>query len=568
MDDLLYPCGFGPYELLGRLGRGAAGSAYLARPGSASVGVPTPVVIKRMHGELGSQPEFVRRFRHEAEIAVLVDSPHVARVFDVGAVAEEAYIALEYVPGWTLGRLLGVLNQRRRLSPEPVAFEVGRQFLTGLAALHRATDRNGEPLDVVHRDLSPKNLMVGDDGRVRIIDLGLGKSRAQDWQTRLGRVMGSPGYMPPEQISGQPVDQRADVYAAAVVLHELFTSERYISAGEPVSMLRRALEKPYAPVKLLRSDVPSELDRLLEQAMAPSPEARIRTVLELLHRFEHVFGARGGRAAAVAEWVRSTLPTEQSARRAEVRRLLAQPRLVAEEGPDVQATEVWVVREGVNHGATRVMAEPARTRLTPSPALSSPPSPRPKIGPAERPRLAFAMAAGVAVGVLATRAFDRIAEVSTEARGPTVPVRLETEGAPVLGIFEPGASAEPRPPPDAVAPEAGEEVDSTSAPPGAVSPAEDPGIDPMPRRAPRVEDPRPSPRRVHRAKSPAVEPLNERLEARASRLRQDPDPNIAGEANRLLARIMLAVRVPSTAEREAQLRAIDAELRALERARP
>lgn len=458
--DLRYPASFGPYELLGRLGQGASGSAHLARPGIETVGVPTPVVIKRLHGTIEQRPEFVRRFRHEAEIAVLVDSPHVARVFDVGTASGRLYIAIEYVPGWTLGKLLGVLNQRNRPPPLEVAAEVARQFLRGLVHLHAAKDRSGRLLEVVHRDISPKNLMVGDDGRVRVIDLGLGKSRAQDWKTQAGRVMGSPGYMPPEQIAGAAVDQRADVYAAAVVCHELFTAERYIALAEPVTMLREALQKPYRAVRELRPDAPRALDEVLSAAVRPDPERRTPDAGLLLEEIEQVFGPSPARPNAVAEWVRETLPGEQSARRAEVRRLLASPRLSPETGPDVQDTEVWVTRAGVTHGGTRILRiEPATTSpVAPDPGGVAPtrvaPGPAtPRVGLAVRPahgwsalssaeriRLGVALGVGAVLGSAGTGLIGGLAGAPDPAT-PSV-VASPSRSAGEQGAAGPSVSAD------------------------------------------------------------------------------------------------------------------------------
>ena len=259
------PRAFGPYLLLARLGKGGAGSAYLARHRDEVHGAPVdarPLVVKILHPRLTERPEFIKRFRHEADVAVRVSSPHVVRVLDAGRVGEQPYIAMDYIRGWTLSRLNSRMAETDVRMALSLALELTLQSLQGLVALHEATDRAGRPLETVHRDLAPKNIMVGDDGRVRLIDLGLGKSRAQDWKTGTGTVMGSPGYMAPEQVTGDPVDQRTDLYAVGVVLHELLTGQRYVKPGLrstccgprcPEGMRRRRAFDGRSPTRSTRS---------------------------------------------------------------------------------------------------------------------------------------------------------------------------------------------------------------------------------------------------------------------------------------------------------------------------
>lgn len=570
-EDLRYPHAFGPYELLGRLGQGASGAAHLARPSRSARGVPSPVVIKRLHATVERKEEFILRFRHEAEIAVKVDSPHIAKVYDVGAVDGRAYIALEYVPGWTLGKLLGVCNHRHRPPPVQVCAEIARQFLLGLAALHEAVDERGQRLDVVHRDLSPKNLMVGDEGRVRIIDLGLGKSRAQDWKTRAGRVMGSPGYMPPEQIAGRGVDQSADLYAAAVVIHELFTAERYISVDDPVTMLREALHKRYAPVRDVRPDVPAELDEVLEAAMRGDPSRRTVSAVRLAEQLLGLFGEGPSWPTAVGEWVRSTLPNEQSARRAEVRRVLALPRLEEEMEPDLEGTEVWVVRKGVDHnlearsrprmtGAATLVAPAAEpTRITAGPDTTVDPSGLPSEAvvvsgglKGEPLRIGAAFVAGIFVGAMAMRLVPTAAPVAAAALVPPAP-------AVAPSIVEPTPAVAARPKPEAAPPAP---APSTPAPAPLVPVTEAPSTPkPVRIRRDRPSDPPKRPRsRLSRAER--VARLAGRIRARATELRRSSDPKVVQAASRALMQLRLAEQVPNLEVRERQLndigRALDA----------
>ena len=318
------PRAFGPYLLLARLGRGGSGAAYIARHRDelhrASVQA-VPIVVKCLHLRLARHDEFTKRFRHEAEVAIRVSSPHVVRVLDAGRVGEQPYIAMDYVRGWTLSRINACMAETEVRMAVPLALELILQSLQGLVALHEATDSTGQPLETVHRDLAPKNLMVGDEGRVRLIDLGLGKSRVQDWKTDTGTVMGSPGYMAPEQLAGRSVDQRTDLYALGVVLHELLTGERYVPHGPPIDMLRTAMNRKYAPPSAVRRDVPPAVDAIVERAMRKKPDDRYPTARAFIDDVQAELPRRPG-SAAVQRLVEELLGQQRRARDEEIERLL------------------------------------------------------------------------------------------------------------------------------------------------------------------------------------------------------------------------------------------------------
>ncbi|MBI4820918.1 MAG: serine/threonine protein kinase [Deltaproteobacteria bacterium] len=267
----------GRYVLLEALGRGSMGEVWLVRPEPPSHGFSQRAVLKRLFPELAADPSFVRRFEHEAAVAGRIDSPFVAKLFEAGQAGQTLYLVHEYVEGWTLSR---VLNELRK-SSEPHSIASSVQFtlelLEGLEALHSASDGRGRLLETVHRDLSPNNIMVGEDGRPKIIDLGLGKSRIQTWRTQTGAVMGSPGYMAPEQAVGRRVDQRADLYSVGVVLFELLTLQPYIERGPVAAMLLRSAQPAFRAPSTLRADVPRSLDELLRRALALSADDRFRS---------------------------------------------------------------------------------------------------------------------------------------------------------------------------------------------------------------------------------------------------------------------------------------------------
>lgn len=547
------PRPFGPYELLSCLGQGSSGEAHLARPGPRSEGVPSPTVLKRLHARIEQNAEFVRRFRHEAAIAVQVESAHVARVWDAGRVEDRLYIALEYVPGWTLGRLLGTAHRTGGF-PLGVSLQLAEQLARGLADLHAATDARGQPLEFVHRDLAPKNIMVGDDGRLRIIDLGLGKSRAQDWRTRAGRVMGSPGYMPPEQIAGETVGQAADVYAAGVVIYELLSAKRYIPPGDPVSMLQEALRTPYRSLRGLRPEVPAQLDALLEAAMHPDPTCRLARGDLLRAGLEELrFSRRPGQVSA---WLQGELRDEQRARHEETRRLLSLPRARAE--PEQLVTVLFAQRRGVHHqDLAPSLAKPGSSPDSEMPSVPMASASRP-VRSGEGTRLVLSFLAGLIAGAVLMAAFF----VAPSPR--SAPVVVETPAA--VGL---------EPAPELAAP-------AVSAPSEAgSSPAREVEITPSAKEAPAVTPARPSKRsrpRAQRAlpssrpperpeelpRGPGLAVRIERLSARANALRRHPEPRVASAAARALAQLSLVARMPSRTVQRARLTEIEAVIEDLE----
>ena len=316
MDTL--PRTFGPFLLLKSLGAGATGDVFLARPLDASQGWPTPVVVKRMHPTLSAQPEQYARFQHEARIALALSTPHVPQVHAVGEAEGTSFIAMDYVPGWTLSRVL----KGRRKAKQPVSLGAVVAFMTGvlngLIALHEAKNpETDEPLDALHRDLAPKNLMLGEDGVARIIDLGLGKSAVKEWQTSTGVVMGTPGYMAPEQVLAGATDVRTDLYTIGLVIWEMLAGSPFIERAAIHNMLRAQAHATYRSPPP-RSDVSAELEALLRRVLATRREDRFASARVFLSAFEAATQGASSGEGIVSELVTSEMWDELAADREEV----------------------------------------------------------------------------------------------------------------------------------------------------------------------------------------------------------------------------------------------------------
>jgi eukaryotic-like serine/threonine-protein kinase len=280
------PRTFGPYSLLKSLGTGGTGEVYLARPEDSAKKLPSPMVIKCLHPQLASQPDFVKRFDHEAKVALAIDSPHVAKVYDVGRVDETYYIAMQYLAGWTVARVIKDLQEAGGSASIDSVADVIRGGLLGLGALH------GADVGAIHRDVAPKNLMIGEDGVTRLIDLGLGKSSLQDWRTNTGVVMGSPGYMAPEQVTAENVDRRSDLYAIGIVLWEFLTLKRYIKRAPVPIMLRAQVSPSFTAPSQLRAEVPAKLDAVCAKALELDPARRYQTAAEFIDALDEAVPPR------------------------------------------------------------------------------------------------------------------------------------------------------------------------------------------------------------------------------------------------------------------------------------
>ncbi|MCY1073417.1 serine/threonine-protein kinase [Archangium lansingense] len=263
------PIPFGPYTLVRRIGYGGMGEVFLAReeePGRACV-------VKKVLPGLAGNTQFLARFRDEARVVLRLSHPNIARVWAMGEVAGALYLAMEYVEGKTLNRLAWRLRNRGlSLSPGMVLL-IGERMCAGLAYAHDAADEQGQPLHLVHRDLSPANVCISYAGEVKIIDFGAAQSTLKEAQTAPSVVMGSIAYMAPEQARKKRVDRRADVYATGVVLWELLAWRPLPQKGDVTERWKRAAYPQWEPPSRHRP-LPPEVDAVVLKALATEPEAR------------------------------------------------------------------------------------------------------------------------------------------------------------------------------------------------------------------------------------------------------------------------------------------------------
>ena len=212
------------YKLVARLGQGGMAEVYLAAWEVAPF-VHRPVVIKRLHPHFNEDPRLVRMFLDEARLLTQLDHPNVVKTLEAGVIDGRCCIAMEYLEGQPLHRVLRRAYQRGMLPPE-LAVSITISVLDGLDYSHETAGENGRPLEIVHRDVSPQNVFVTNDGQVKVLDFGIAKANTQEGRTATGIVKGKVGYIAPEQAAAEAVDRRADVWSAGVVLWEALSGTR------------------------------------------------------------------------------------------------------------------------------------------------------------------------------------------------------------------------------------------------------------------------------------------------------------------------------------------------------
>ncbi len=301
----------GPYTIYGELGSGGMASVHLGQLRSAS-GFTRIVAIKRMHAELARSPEFVAMFFQEARLVGRIQHPNVVAALDCVAVDKDAMLVMEYVHGVSLHQLVR--------KPAPVPLPIASAILVGAAlglhAAHEAVDDHGKNLRIVHRDISPQNILVGVDGLARVLDFGIAKAAECVQHTRTGHVRGKIGYMAPEQLLGVGLDRAADVYSLGVVMWEIMTGRRLFPGKGPALIMTRVANGPTTSPRSVNPNVSPQVAAVIMKALARSPEARYRSALELAEAVEAIAPPASQRV--LGDWV-AKVGEEDLTRRAAIR---------------------------------------------------------------------------------------------------------------------------------------------------------------------------------------------------------------------------------------------------------
>jgi serine/threonine-protein kinase len=259
----------GRYEILSSLAAGGMAEVFLARVQGAA-GFSKLIALKRIHSELADDHTFVERFLDEARLAARLSHPNIIQIFDLGIYEGSYFLAMEYVHGKTVWELCRAAARRGQIPPLDVSLGIVVSACEGLGFAHDQRDPEGKPLGIVHRDVSPQNLLISFDGAVKIADFGIARASGNAHKTEVGAIVGKLSYMSPEQMLGQRVDRRTDVYALGVILHELLTAQKLWTANQLDPEHRHA---PRAP-STVNESVPHELDEITLRALSYDVDRR------------------------------------------------------------------------------------------------------------------------------------------------------------------------------------------------------------------------------------------------------------------------------------------------------
>ena len=328
------PRNLGRYRLYGEIASGGMATVHFGRQ-IGSGGFSKMVAIKRLHPQFAKVGEFVEMFLAEARLAARIKHPNVVQPLDVLRVEDEVFLVMEYVEGDSLSRLMKSTVARQEKVPLPVAVALLSGVLRGLHAAHEAKNDKGEPLEIVHRDVSPQNILVGIDGSPRVIDFGIAKAANSIQITREGELKGKLAYISPEILNGHRGTRRADIYAAAVVLWEVLTAQRLFDADYQSAILANILHRPVDPPSDFVSGLPPALDQVVMKGLARDPSDRYATAREMAVALEEATSAAS--PAVVGDWVEVVAATSLANRGKRVAQIEA---LSSEEDLDEQAEEV------------------------------------------------------------------------------------------------------------------------------------------------------------------------------------------------------------------------------------
>ncbi len=343
---------FGAYVLEERIAVGGMAEVFRARDRRARVGAPRSVVIKRMLPHLAKQPGAHAMLEAEARHGAAISHPNVVRVLDSGAVGAEPYLVLEHVRGVDLWRFVRHFERHRRAIDLEIAIFIATELLAGLDAVHRARDARGRALDLLHRDVSPSNVLLSLHGDVKLGDLGIARRLVHETfpGAALGdRAKGKLAYLSPEQVRGQPVDQRADVFAAAVVTAELIVGQSLFARASELETLIAIRDARVDVLDARASGLPAGLVRALRRALEADPDARIGSARALRDELA-AFAAgpesvlRAALAGLVAEAHAARKPTDPAVRIGEETPLVATPG--AGRTADLPTLDYYVRRTG------------------------------------------------------------------------------------------------------------------------------------------------------------------------------------------------------------------------------
>ncbi|HVK87930.1 MAG TPA: protein kinase [Kofleriaceae bacterium] len=287
------------YLVLAKLAVGGMAEIFLAR-GASAAGLQRYVVLKRILRDQANNAEFVAMFLEEARLAAQLQHPNVAQVYDIGKLGDSYFFTMEYVHGETVRSLMYRTTEQQREVPLSVVLSVIAGAAAGLHHAHERVGVDGRPLGIVHRDVSPSNLMISYEGSVKVVDFGVAKAESRAVETRSGTVKGKVSYLSPEQCRGLEVDRRSDLFSLGIVMWEMLVGDRLYRRGSDFEIMTAIVSEEVLPPSHRRRGIPPELDALVLRLLAKKPKDRFQTCDEAVDALEQVAAKIGVQLSANA----------------------------------------------------------------------------------------------------------------------------------------------------------------------------------------------------------------------------------------------------------------------------
>jgi serine/threonine protein kinase len=315
---------FGKYQLFASLGRGGMADVFLS-VARGQMGFNKLAVIKRLRQALAEETAFRNMFLDEARLAARLNHPNIVHTYEVGEQNGVYFIAMEYLEGQSLNKVLKESLRRKELIEPEVSVRIISDALAGLGYAHELRDYDGRPLSIIHRDVSPHNIFVTYDGHTKLVDFGIAKAALSSTETEVGVLKGKVAYMSPEQAMGQRIDARSDLFAMGIVLWEMIAQQRLMTGESAANTLHKLMNEPIPRLSTVLPNVDPTLEMLVARALEKDPDARFQSAAEM--------------RAALESW------------------LLAQPRVVRQEDVSLRMLSLFGgVREEVQRQIQRHMA--------------------------------------------------------------------------------------------------------------------------------------------------------------------------------------------------------------------
>ncbi|MGE0867897.1 MAG: serine/threonine protein kinase [Kofleriaceae bacterium] len=280
----------GKYQLISRLAIGGMAEIFVARA-TGIEGFEKLVVLKRILPQLAGDSHFIRMFLREARLAATLHHQNIAQVYDIGRVGGTYFFTMEYIHGVDLRHLLRA-SEPHGAAPLAETLSIIVGAAAGLHHAHDKRDGNGEPLGLVHRDVSPSNVLVGYDGSVKVVDFGIAQATALRGETRPGTIKGKVSYMSPEQCQGRPLDRRSDIFALGIILYELSTGQYLFKGDGELQVMRKIVDEEIPPPSSRHPGYPPELERVVMRALRRDPDERYETAQDLQLDLEELAAER------------------------------------------------------------------------------------------------------------------------------------------------------------------------------------------------------------------------------------------------------------------------------------